>query len=82
MHYKHPTKRIGLIQSKRHHLTCSGYGEKLPTFVYVVKQQSITHTLTLLLCNVRINTPLFDNYEIISHIYELYIISTDGKYLP
>jgi len=40
-----------------------GHGEKLPTFVFVVKQQSLTHTFTLLLCNVRINTPLFDYYE-------------------
>jgi len=39
-------------------------------------KQSITHPLTLLLCKVRIKTPLFDNYEIISHSYELYIIST------
>ena len=34
---------------------------------------------TLLLCTVRIRTQLLDNYEIISHSYELYIFSTIEK---
>ena len=35
---------------------------------------------TFLLCTVRIKTQLIDNYEILSHSYELYIISTIEKF--
>ena len=34
------------------------------------------HSLTRCYMYIRIKIPLFDNYEIVSHIYELYLIST------
>ena len=36
---------------------------------------------TLLLCTVRIKTQLFDNYEIVSHSYELYYFLNNRKIL-
>jgi len=41
VYYKYPTKRIGLIQSKRHHLTCSGQGKTI-TYVSLNNNQSLT----------------------------------------
>ena len=49
-------------------------------YIYIKSNQKVLfkvgtfYNKTLLY--IRIKIPLFDNYEIISHIYELYIIST------